>query len=168
MIYRHAVFARLPDAEAARALQAELPARGLGQTVSKVLVCDGSDGKGGEQILAGLGNNSTWAESDGRRGLRIGLLFGSTLGIGFGYLLFSVLEMAVAMGVVLGGIMGTAIGALMSGIVGAGLVNPRLRRLVLELQDGEALLLVSSHTRDERDRAARLVEPRSVTYVTDA
>lgn len=165
MIYRFAVFARFPDASTARAALGELPAMGLGDTKIKLFECGGADC--GNGILAGLMNNSTWAESDARRGLSIGVGVGGVLGTAFGFVLFSLLGMSAASGMLLGVVMGSSVGALMSGIVGSGLVNPSLARLVRDLQPGEALVSISSRTAEEHRRATGLLRTGSLDVTTN-
>ena len=63
--------------------------------------------------------------------------------------------------------MGTLIGAVMSGIVGAGLVNPRLATAVRGLQRGQVLVSVSCRTRDEHQIALRLLRTGSVQLDSD-
>lgn len=158
MIYRHAVFARFRDEASARqALERVTPGA---SSSSKVLACNES--ACAEQILSGLMSNSTWAESDGRRGLLIGLVLGTLLGAGMGYTLFSILEMRVVFGLVLGTAMGSLVGALMSGIVGAGLVNPRLKAIVRNLEVGQAVMTASYRSRAECDRAIQMVQEQSL------
>jgi len=159
MIYRHAVFARFED-QAAAQQALERVTSGASSGNSKVLPCNQQACS--EQILSGLMSNSTWAESDGRRGLLIGLVLGTLLGAIMGYVLFSILEMPVMFGLVLGTAMGSLVGALMSGIVGAGLVNPRLKTVVRNLEVGQAVMTASFRSRAERERAIALVQDQSL------
>ena len=100
----------------------------------------------------GLMNNSTWAESDVRRGLTIGVSIGAVLGTSLGCTLFHLLEMPTSIGVLLGGIMGTAVGALMSGIVGAGLVHPKLKQVIKHLEVGQAAITQPTLEQSVRSR----------------
>ncbi|MFK7740386.1 MAG: hypothetical protein AB8H80_08675 [Planctomycetota bacterium] len=153
MTYRYAVFARFADESQARSLLDELPQSKLAHVKAREFACRTADCA--EGIVAGLMNNSTWAESDGRRGLRIGLVLGAVLGPALGYLLFHLLELPTGIGLLIGGMMGTMTGALMSGIIGAGLVHPNLKQITERLEPGQVLLSISCRSRDEHRRAAK-------------
>ena len=155
MTYRYAVFARFPDGSKARSFRDTLPDAKLTNVKTRLFDCENEGCADG--IIAGLMNNSSWAESDARRGLTIGIALGAVLGPTLGYLLFYLLDLPISIGVVLGGMMGTMIGALMSGIIGAGLVHPKLKRILQQLEPGQALLSISCRSRDEHDRAMRLL-----------
>ena len=75
--------------------------------------------------------------------------------------------MPTSIGVVLGGMMGTLIGALMSGIVGAGLVHPRLKQVVNHLEIGQSVVTICSRDRDEHDRAMHAVQHDSLEVVSN-
>jgi len=165
MNYRHAVFARFADLPAARDALAAVVAAKLDTVKHKLFACN-SDGCA-DGIMAGLMNNSTWAESDARRGLTIGVVLGALLGTSLGGVLFHLLEMPESIGFLLGGIMGTLVGALMSGIVGAGLVNPQLKMILKRLETGQALLTISSRNRDDHDRVTKLLQASSIDLVTN-
>ena len=165
MTYKYAVFARLPDEATARMLLDTLGATRKARTKSKLFACTSDRSANGH--IAGLMNNSTWAESDVRRGLTIGVSIGAVLGTTLGYTLFHILEMPASIGILLGGIMGTGVGTLMSGIVGAGLVHPRLKQVIKHLEIGQAAVAISNYTRNEHQRAIELVQPKSVEFETN-
>ena len=165
MTYKYAVFARLPDEATARTLLSTLAEPK--QTRSKFKLFDCTNDRSANKHIAGLMNNSTWAESDVRRGLMIGVSIGAVLGTTLGFTLFHMLEMLTSIGVLLGGIMGTAVGALMSGIVGAGLVHPKLKQVIKHLELGQSAITVSSYTRDAHRRAIELVQPKSLEFETN-
>lgn len=183
MAYKFAAFATFTDRAAAQAaLDALATESGLdvrSKLYDRPAGDRGRDGAGhtGPQaddhgefvtaVLGGLMNNSTRAESDIRRGVRIGIGVGATLGSGFGYLLSRLLEFQPGFGLLLGFAMGTTVGALMSGIVGAGLVNPRLAHAIRALQPGQALVSVSTRRRADHERACRVLRPASVALATD-
>jgi hypothetical protein len=165
MGYSYAAFATYPDRETAQAALVELPDFGLGYAKVKLFECRSSASRA--RILDGLMSNCTWAESDGRRGLQIGVGLGATMGLVCGYVTWSLLDMSPRSGLVCGAFMGTLIGAVMSGIVGAGLVNPRLAAAVRGLQRGQVLVSVSCRTRDEHQIALRLLRTGSVQLDSD-
>jgi hypothetical protein len=160
MTYKYAVFARLPDTATARSLLSTLDESNNSQTKYKLFAC--IDDRSANRHLASLMNNATWAESDVRRGLAIGISLGAVLGTSMGYTLFRILEMPTSIGVFLGGIMGTAVGSLMSGIVGAGLVHPRLKQVINHLEVGQAAVAVSNYSRNEHLRAVELLQTQSL------
>ena len=165
MTYKYAVFARLPDEATARALLDNLAVGKSSRTKSKLFNCTSDRSANGH--IAGLMNNSTWAESDVRRGLSIGISIGALLGTTLGYTVFTLLEMPSSIGILLGCIMGTGVGTLMSGIVGAGLVHPKLKQVIKHLQIGQAAVTISNYTRNEHQRAIDLVQPKSVEFETN-
>ncbi|MFT6081363.1 MAG: hypothetical protein ACJAYX_001939 [Planctomycetota bacterium] len=165
MTYKYAVFARLPDKATARTLLDTLDGSQQARTKSKLFACTSDRSANGH--IAGLMNNSTWAESDVRRGLAIGISIGAVLGTALGFTLFSLLEMPASIGLLLGGMMGTGIGTLMSGIVGAGLVHPRLKQVIKHLELGQAAVAISNYTRNEHQRAIELVQPKSLEFETN-
>lgn len=165
MTYKYAVFARLPDEATARNLLSSLDSPKEARTKSKVFQC--TDDRSANGHIAGLMNNSTWAESDVRRGLTIGISIGSVLGTTLGYTIFSLLEMPHGFGLFLGGLMGTAVGALMSGIVGAGLVHPRLKQVIKHMEIGQAAITISNYSREEHHKAIALVQPASLEFETN-
>ena len=75
--------------------------------------------------------------------------------------------MSPVVGTFCGFFMGTLIGAIMSGIVGAGLVNPRLARTVLALRTGQVLVSVSCRSKEEHRIALRLLSTGSLQVETD-
>ena len=164
MVFRHAAFATFPDRATARATLAELPTLGLANAHAKLLDCRCDDC--GKRLMDGLMSNSTWAESDGRRGLLIGVSLGGLVGTASGAGTFAVLGMSVAFGLGFGAFMGVLMGATMSGIVGAGLVNPTLARAVRALEPGQALLSVSSRTAAEHALAVRVLRTGSLAVVS--
>ncbi|MFT4515510.1 MAG: hypothetical protein ACI89X_003764 [Planctomycetota bacterium] len=165
MTYNYAVFARFPDEATARALLDSLSGSKKARTKSKLFNCTSDRSANGH--IAGLMNNSTWAESDVRRGLRIGVSIGALLGTTLGFTIFGVLDMPCSIGVLLGGMMGTGVGALMSGIVGAGLVHPRLKQVIKHLEIGQAAVAISNYTRNEHRRAIELVQHESLEFETN-
>lgn len=165
MTYKFAVFARLSDAATARTLLSTLDESKKARTKYKLFTC--TDDHSANRHLASLMNNATWAESDVRRGLAIGISLGAVLGTAMGYTLFSILEMPESIGVLLGGIMGTGVGSLMSGIVGAGLVHPRLKQVINHLEIGQAAVAVSNYSRDEHRRAVDLLQAESLEFETN-
>ncbi len=165
MTYKYAVFARLPDEATARMLLDTLSKPNSAKTKSKLFACTSDRSANGH--IAGLMNNSTWAESDVRRGLTIGVSLGAALGTTLGFTLFYNLEMPTNIGILLGGIMGTGIGTLMSGIVGAGLVHPQLKQVIKHLEIGQATVSISNYARSEHQRAIDLVQPKSVEFETN-
>ena len=165
MGYSYAAFATYPDRETAQAALVELPDFGLGATKIKLFECQSSASQA--RILDGLMSNCTWAESDGRRGLRIGVGLGASLGFVCGGVVWALLDMSWVSGLICGAFMGTLIGAVMSGIVGAGLVNPRLARTVRALQSGQVLVSISCRTREEHHIAMRLLRTGSLLLETD-
>ncbi|MCR9246816.1 MAG: hypothetical protein NXI31_17420 [bacterium] len=184
MAYKYAVFATFADRAAAQAaldglvdeptldLSTRLYDRPARDCAGQGGADDGRPGDRGDAefvagVLAGLMNNCTRAESDVRRGVRIGIGVGATLGTGFGYLLSRLLEFEPGFGLLLGVVMGTTVGALMSGIVGAGLVNPRLERAIRELQPGQALASVSTRRREDHERVGRALQPGCIAFATD-
>jgi|GEM_PF-3080654 len=160
MGYSYAAFATYPDRASAQSALVELPDFGLAAAKVKLFECRSRASL--TTILDGLMSNCTWAESDGRRGLIIGLSLGLSLGLVCGYVIWTLLDMSGVNGLICGGFMGTLIGAVMSGIVGAGLVNPRLARTVCALEDGQVLVSVSCRTRAEYDIALRLMRTGSL------
>ena len=165
MTYKYAVFARLPDEATARMLLETLSKSNSAQTKSKLFACSSDRSANGH--ITGLMNNSTWAESDVRRGLTIGICLGAALGTTLGFILFYNLEMPTNIGILLAGIMGTAIGALMSGIVGAGLVHPQLKQVIKHLEISQATLSISNYSHSEHQRAIDLVQPKSLEFETN-
>jgi hypothetical protein len=165
MPYSYAAFATFPDRDSAQAALVDMPDFGLGYAKVKLFEC--SPRLSQATILDGLMSNGTWPESDGRRGLTIGLVLGATLGAACGYVTWGALDMSPSVGLVCGVFMGTLIGAIMSGIVGAGLVNPRLARTVLALRSGQVLVSISCRTQDEHRMALRLLRPGSLQVETD-
>lgn len=165
MAYSYAAFATYPDRATAHSALVDLPDFGLGYVKVKLFECSSSASQA--TIMDGLMSNGTWAESDGRRGLAIGVGLGASLGALCGALTWSVLEMSPWTGLVCGLFMGTLIGTSMSGIVGAGLVNPRLARTVHALEDGQVLVSISCRTREEHRMALRLLRTGSLQLETD-
>ena len=165
MAYSYAAFATFPDRETAQTALVDLPDFGLGYVKVKLFECRSRDSQA--TILDGLMSNGTWAESDGRRGLTIGLGLGGSVGAVAGCLVWSVLEMSAWNGLMFGTFMGLLFGAVVSGIVGAGLVNPRLVRTVHALEDGQVLVSVSCRTRDEHAMAMRLLRTGCLQLETD-
>lgn len=165
MAYCYAAFATFPDRDTAHSALVDLPDFGLGYVKVKLFECCSQDSQ--STILEGLMSNGTWAESDGRRGLAIGLGLGGTVGAIAGCLVWSILEMSTLHGLVFGAFMGLLFGAVVSGIVGAGLVNPRLARTVHALENGQVLVSVSCKTREEHQMALRLLRTGSLQLETD-
>lgn len=165
MTYKYAVFARLSDEATARTLLLTLDETNSAKTKYKLFPC--TDDRSANGHLAGLMNNATWAESDVRRGLAIGVSLGAVLGTAMGYTIFSILEMPTTIGILLGGMMGTAVGALMSGIVGAGLVHPRLKQVINHLEVGQAAVAVSNYSREQHQRAIDLLQAESLEFETN-
>ena len=165
MPYSYAAFATFPDRDSAQAALVDLPDFGLGYAKVKLFECQSSASQA--RILDGLMSNCTWAESDGRRGLRIGVGLGASLGLVCGYFVWTILGMSATSGLICGTFMGTLIGAVMSGIVGAGLVNPRLARAVRTLERGHVLVSISCRTREEHGVAVRLLRTGSLSLETD-
>lgn len=165
MGYRYAAFATFPDREIAQSAIVELSDFGLGAAKVKLFECRGESSRA--TILDGLMSNCTWAESDGRRGLRIGIGLGASLGAVSGVVIWTTLGMTAVSGVICGTFMGTLIGAVMSGIVGAGLVNPQLAAAVRELQVGQVLVSISCQSREEHHIARRLLRPGSIALASN-
>jgi len=165
MPYSYAAFATFPDRDSAQAALVDLPDFGLGYAKVKLFEC--SPKLSQATILDGLMSNGTWAESDGRRGLTIGLVLGASLGAVCGSIVWGALDMSPVVGTFCGFFMGTLIGAIMSGIVGAGLVNPRLARTVLALRTGQVLVSVSCRSKEEHRIALRLLSTGSLQVETD-
>ena len=76
MPYSYAAFATFPDRDSAQAALVDLPDFGLGYAKVKLFECSSKLSQA--TILDGLMSNGTWAESDGRRGLTIGLVLGAS------------------------------------------------------------------------------------------
>ncbi|MGC6487402.1 MAG: hypothetical protein ACON4Z_07135 [Planctomycetota bacterium] len=165
MGYSYAAFATYPDRDTAQSALVELPEFGLGAVKVKLFECQSSASQA--RILDGLMSNCTWAESDGRRGLQIGLGLGASLGLVCGGVVWSLLDMSPLSGLICGAFMGTLIGAVMSGIVGAGLVNPRLASTVRALENGQVLVSISCRTQEEHRIALRLLQTGSLLLETD-
>jgi len=165
MTYKYAVFARVADEATARTLLDTLDEGNTERTKYKLFPC--ADDRSANGHLASLMNNATWAESDVRRGLTIGVTLGAVLGTTMGYTIFNILEMPTTIGILLGGIMGTAVGTLMSGIVGAGLVHPRLKQIINHLEIGQAAVAVSNYSRNEHQRAIALLQAESLEFETN-
>ncbi len=163
--FRYAAFATFPDRASAQLALVDLADFGLAQVQVKLFECRGHSSIPG--ILHALMSNGTWAESDARRGLAIGIGVGSTLGALLGGVVFGQLELPSGFGFGFGAFAGILIGAVMSGIVGAGLVNPRLARTVLALQGGQVLVSISSRSAAEHERAIRLLRTGSLDVETD-
>ena len=165
MVYKYAVFAIFPDRVSAQAAIVDLPEFGLGGVVVKLFEFSAQMSRA--TMLEGLKSNGTWAESDVRRGLKIGLGLGTVLGAVGGAVVWSVLDMSCFVGAVCGTVMGALIGSVTSGIVGSGLVNPRLARTLGELDAGQVLVSVSSRSVQEHERAVRLLRTGSLCVVSD-
>lgn len=165
MGYRYAAFATYPDRDTAQSAIVELSDFGLGAAKVKLFECRRAASRA--TILDGLMSNCTWAESDGRRGLRIGVGLGASLGALCGVAVWTALEMRALSGLVCGTFMGTLIGAVMSGIVGAGLVNPQLAQAVRALEIGQVLVSISCQSRAEHHIALRLLRPGSLALADD-
>lgn len=165
MGYSYAAFATYPDRDTAHAALTELPEFGLGLAKVKLFECESIASQA--RILDGLMSNCTWAESDGRRGLQIGLGLGVSAGLVCGYVVWGLLGMSPLSGLICGAFMGALIGVVMSGIVGAGLVNPRLASTVRALQGGQVLVSISCRTLAEHEIALRLLRTGSLLLETD-
>jgi hypothetical protein len=165
MGYRYAAFATYPDRDTAQSAIVELSDFGLGAAKVKLFECRRAASRA--TILDGLMSNCTWAESDGRRGLRIGVGLGASLGAVCGAVVWTALEMTALSGLLCGTFMGTLIGAVMSGIVGAGLVNPQLAQAVRALEIGQVLVSISCQSRAEHHIALRLLRPGSLALADD-
>jgi len=165
MTYSYAAFATFPDRGSAQMAVVDLPEFGLRYAKVKLFECASPGAP--DTILDGLMSNGTWAESDGRRGLTIGVGLGGSVGAIAGVLVWSVFEMSPWSGLMFGAFMGLLFGAVVSGIIGAGLVNPRLARTVQALQVGQVLVSVSCHTREEHELLVRLLRTGSLTVETD-
>ena len=144
---------------------ADLPDFGLASVKVKLFTCSSPESVSG--MIDALMSNGTWAESDVRRGLIIGISIGAPLGAVMGHVMFRVLGMPVVFGTVFGVFAGVLIGAVISGIVGAGLVNPRLARTVRALRRGQVLVSISSRSPTERDRVLLLLRTGSIALETD-
>lgn len=165
MAFSYAAFATFPDRATAQMALVDMVDFGLGGAKIKLFECASSASQ--QTILDGLMSNGTWAESDGRRGIAIGIALGATCGSLCGFLVWGWLGMSSAVGGVCGVFMGTLMGSIISGIVGAGLVNPRLVGTVRALQPGQVLVSVSSRTADEHHMAIRLLRTGSLDVGTD-
>ena len=165
MPHYFAAFATFPDRATADRAVADLPQMGLRTAVIKRF--EFSERTSKATIIDGLMSNGSWAESDVRRGLQIGIGIGAPLGAVSGAAVCTVLELSGLMGFVCGALMGTLIGATTSGIVGAGLVNPRLLRAVEALEPGQVLVSVSCRSEGAHRMAVRLLQTGSLSVSVD-
>jgi hypothetical protein len=99
------------------------------------------------------------SETDGRKGLAIGVSIGVVAGALFGWLLcvpLGLLKLPTEAAIGLGIFLGIICGALGGGIYGSGLLHSSLQRLVSVFRPGHTLVTAEMETPESRDRVDQI------------
>ena len=109
------------------------------------------------------------SETDGRKGLAIGVGIGALVGAIFGFLLcvpLHLLKLPAEAGIGLGLFLGVICGALGGGIYGSGLLHSNLQRLVKVFKTGQTLVTAELETAECRDQVDQIFKKHGAIATT--
>lgn len=109
----------------------------------------------------GISDEQRSSDSDGGKGVTIGLGVGAMAGALFGALLcgpYGFLRMPLMSAIGFGMLVGLAIGAFASGIYGSGLLHRNLARLVRMIRPGQILITAEMETLESRDAISQILK----------
>lgn len=108
----------------------------------------------------GISDEQRYSESDGGRGVTIGLGVGALAGALFGALLcgpYGFLRMPLISAIGFGMLVGLALGAFGAGIYGSGLLHRNLARLVRMIRPGQILITAETETLESREAISQIL-----------
>jgi F0F1-type ATP synthase assembly protein I len=158
----YVLFARFTDRTAAGQCLRDVHAT-VGKGLTATVHWGASDSASFDQIVQ---HSADFTQTDRRHALVVGIATGTVVGAVLGVVLVSIglFPSTLPQGALFGALMGLALGLLAMLILGAGLMDRRLRRLTAGLHRGEVVVTMHLPGREAADRATTVLVAHGAAF----